>query len=528
MMMMMTLLAVCSNSPGHERARMGLGLFFGAAITVLAVWMAIRLDPEDTQDPNVELLLSSGAELAPIRCAVCHLLPGPDVLPTSGWVNLFARKLSIVDEYLNATNRDLRGLVDADEMEAIAEYYRSASVNQEALVGPPAPLGTPVPWLEYVADERVDPELPQQGYVDVFVDNDARRLVFTDFFRSSLRLYDFSGAPVGVVPVGDTPTRIERDGTTLLVSLMEAPQGGAVVEVDLDYDNPSSSVVRGVAGDLERPIRAYPTTLFGARGAIIEEFASHKRGLAFWHRVEEEQLGTPDVLLDAWGVVESAVADLDQDGDLDLVVLISQEREQLLLFEGVNGDLRSPRVVFQGHPGFGFNGLTLTDVDGDGLTDIVTTNGDNYDDAHGSPLKPYHGIRVYRNAGVLTFEAPIVLAMHGVIDVLSADFDIDGDLDLLAVSAFPDPRIRPYESVVLFEQIRPLEFAPLAIAEAGGSRWVAAAGVDMEGDGDLDIVLAGANTSTTRADRRWSALAGPDPRIMVLLRNKTIDADGSH
>ena len=98
--------------------------------------------------------------------------------------------------------------------------------------------------------------------------------------------------------------------------------------------------------------------------------------------------------------------------------------------------------------------------------------------------------------------------MHGVIDVLSADFDIDGDLDLLAVSAFPDPRIRPYESAILFEQIRSLEFAPLAIAEAGGSRWVAAAGVDMEGDGDLDIVLAGANTSTTRADRRWSTLAG--------------------
>ena len=231
------------------------------------------------------------------------------------------------------------------------------------------------------------------------------------------------------------------------------------------------------------------------------------------------------MVFDAWGIVGSALADLDVDGDLDLVALVSQEREQLLLFETVNGSLRPPRVIFQGHPGFGFNGLMLADVDSDGLIDLVTTNGDNYDEANGSPLKPYHGVRIYRNMGALTFQEPMVLAMHGVIDVLSADFDIDGDLDLLAVSAFPDHRIRPYESVILFEQIRPLEFFPLAVAEARGSRWVAAAGMDMEGDGDVDIVLAGANTATTRADRQWSVLAGPDPRIMVLLRNKTIDGD---
>ena len=77
--------------------------------------------------------------------------------------------------------------------------------------------------------------------------------------------------------------------------------------------------------------------------------------------------------------------------------------------------------------------------------------------------------------------------MEGAYKVMAADFDLDGDLDLAAISFYPnfsDPL-----SFVLLENRGPLQFKPFTLQEANAGRWIVMDTGDLDGDGDSDIVL---------------------------------------
>ena len=79
--------------------------------------------------------------------------------------------------------------------------------------------------------------------------------------------------------------------------------------------------------------------------------------------------------------------------------------------------------------------------------------------------------------------------MNGAFKAMAADFDHDGDLDIAAISFFPDYEHSPEESFVYLENKGGLKFEAYSFPESPTGRWLTMDVNDLDGDGDLDIVL---------------------------------------
>ena len=99
------------------------------------------------------------------------------------------------------------------------------------------------------------------------------------------------------------------------------------------------------------------------------------------------------------GPIHCEITDADQDGDLDIITLVSQEWEQIYLFEGDGKGNFKPRQIFGSeNEDFGSSGISLCDLDQDGDEDILYTNGDAFDYLPPVP-RPWHGVQWLENRG---------------------------------------------------------------------------------------------------------------------------------
>jgi hypothetical protein len=162
------------------------------------------------------------------------------------------------------------------------------------------------------------------------------------------------------------------------------------------------------------------------------------------------------------GATEIAVADLNGDARPDFVCLFSQEHETVDAFlnDGAGG-FRKETIYGAPHPAYGSNSLELVDLDNDGDLDLLVANGDVLDPPY--LLKPYHGIQWLENKGSYPFVAHAIDSLYGVSSARSADFDGDGDVDIAAVSylpqaGFPRRASERITSVVIYEQTKPGSF----------------------------------------------------------------------
>ena len=90
--------------------------------------------------------------------------------------------------------------------------------------------------------------------------------------------------------------------------------------------------------------------------------------------------------------------------------------------------------------------LELADFNKDGFDDIVYVCGDNADK---SPiLKNYHGIYIYLNDGKSNFTPSYFYPRIGAYKAIVLDYYLDGDLDIAAISFFPDYLRYPEESFI--------------------------------------------------------------------------------
>ncbi|CAN0215893.1 unnamed protein product, partial [Ectocarpus sp. 13 AM-2016] len=177
------------------------------------------------------------------------------------------------------------------------------------------------------------------------------------------------------------------------------------------------------------------------------------------------------------------VADLDGDGDLD-VITASKQGDRVTWYENTDGEATFALGVDISTTADGAVTLALADLDGDDDLDVVSAS-------------VFSGLASYENSNGASFVIAIDFRQNDSLyclpfsqrDVVTADIDGDGDIDIISASfdgnhtagSFPDGRILWLEndgsgSFAEGRDIGLLDSARNLVA------------VDLDNDGDVDLV----------------------------------------
>ncbi len=193
------------------------------------------------------------------------------------------------------------------------------------------------------------------------------------------------------------------------------------------------------------------------------------------------------------GAIHVHIADLNKDDRPDFVSLISQEHETVTAYINQGqGNFQQEIVFAADHPTYGCSGIEMVDLDQDLDLDILLTNGDILDPPY--LLKPYHGVRWLENEGRFPFQSHLLATMYGASRAVASDFDGDGDQDVVAVSflpplQFPEREKLQLPSVVFFEQIEQKRFESYVLETGKCDHYSCTAG-DWDNDGRVDLAIA--------------------------------------
>lgn len=210
------------------------------------------------------------------------------------------------------------------------------------------------------------------------------------------------------------------------------------------------------------------------------------------------------------GCLAGKVADLDGDGRDDIVAAFAQEHETVDVWYGRGGGAFDHRQIHRFRdPSWGTSGLDVADLDGDGDLDILHCNGDTMDSGL---ARPNHGVRVLWNEGGKAFRVEEIAVMPGVSQATAADMDGDGDMDVVASAFHPSVEGHApgtFDSMIWVEQSA-AGWRTRSI-ERDRCEHAAFALVDIDGDGRKDIAAG-----TFRADPSGS----PQPLVRVWLNRE--------
>ena len=240
--------------------------------------------------------------------------------------------------------------------------------------------------------------------------------------------------------------------------------GDPALDCDGDFELDECAIARGDASDCND-------------NAIVDD-CELLRPVAL---SDEDGVETPD------DPERIATADLDRDGDLDLVTTSRGHGNIAILLQIGNRSFAPARFVFRDRR-TDFGGVCAGDVVGDDLPDIVAL------DSNGRQ------IRIFENEGELRFtEVDAIPLRNAPTDALLEDLDADGTLDLIVAEGgtdrFPNDRVSVFVNVDKVEFVDELE---LAVGSFPDTLLFA----DVIGDPRKDIVTLDRRSGTLSILRR--------------------------
>lgn len=479
----------------------------------------------------VTTLIACGAgdreeRLALRHCSACHAFPNPSLLDKATWkkgvlpemafrMGLDMSKLpgtepGELNEILHAI--PATPLVSVEEWKSIQNYYlRSAPDSLETMVRqhPSA--------LQQFAVSTVNLSISGRSHLTMIKSDREGEKIFVGtregkLFRLSQTLqvqdsFRLPGPPSDVF--------FSSDGKTLAACMgimdpNDEPKG-SIVSI-----GPSGDEEQIIIDSLKRPVNVLAADLNsdGLYDLIVSAFGNFTGGLSIY---ENSSAGYHKHILHSFpGTRKSIVHDFNGDGLPDIVALITQGDERIALFTN-RGDFKfSYQVLLRFPPVYGSSYFELIDFNKDGAPDILYTNGDNAD--YSSILKPYHGVRIFVNDGANYFTEKMFYPMHGASVARAFDFDADGDLDIAAISFFPDFKKHPDESLVYLRN-DDNKFIPFKTSLAASSRWIAMEALDIDHDGDRDLVVAALAFPRSVPDSLFKAWGDNKTSLLVLKNN---------
>ncbi|NJB84703.1 hypothetical protein GGR26_000448 [Lewinella marina] len=443
-------------------------------------------------------------ELVERHCGSCHLPPDPAALPRAIWEQRVLPEMG-ARMGMRSMTYDPAGQLAPEEYDlAVAHgFYPDLPTLSyddwtaiQAYILERAPAALPPP-----------PALPLDslpGFAPRFIDVDGKGGSLVTFLApgpDGLAIGDGYGQLHLLDPTGKLH---KHHGLTLpLVHYQPTPTGDLLLEIGNIYPTEARNgklyrVADGrsevVADSLHRPVHLLVEDLDGDGQAeiVVSEFGNYSGALTLL-RPEGRGGYTRSRLLGAAGATRVVATDLNRDGRQDLVVLHAQGDEGIdALYQRPDGGF-SREQLLRFSPVWGTSWFELVDYDRDGDLDLVTVHGDNAD--YSNVRKPYHGLRIFANAGDQTFSEVYFQPLPGATRVVARDFDADGDLDLAVACNFADYATRPEASFVYLEGTPPHPadgtptFRAFTTPAALEGRWLILEAGDFDGDGDDDIAL---------------------------------------
>lgn len=484
----------------------------------------------------------SGKELALAHCSSCHAFVNPDLLPKSAWK----------DDVLPAMGHRLGIYSEGFRRNSLFDAGVSGSIVRNANVFPEKPLLAEEDWQkieQYFIDNAPDsipPPVrkskiriglkhfkykeapfshrpPLTAMVKIFPDN--RGIVFSDGKgpRSALTFLTPDLQENYSIPLQSTPVQFHEKSNEVYLTTIgkgvfpnDAPDG-TLQRLGRNFPDPKFKPGNVLIRNLQRPVcMAYgDLNNDGLEDIMVCEFGNITGRLS-WYENDKKGGYTKKVLRDKPGAVTAIIKDANNDGWPDTYVLMAQGDEGIFLYENSgSGEFRERRLL-SFSPLNGSQYIELADFNKDGHDDIVYVCGDNADMT--PILKSYHGIYIFLNDGKSAFKQAFFYQMNGAYKAMARDYDLDGDLDIAAISFFPDYPRYPEESFIYLRNIGKLHFEDYSFPEAANGRWVVMDAEDMDADGDIDLALGSfvyfiPAGDTTGLGKKWLSTS---PSVVVL------------
>ena len=481
---------------------------------------------------------SDGERLAHVYCAACHMFPEPALLDKRTWrtgvLPQMAQRLGVPAPSLFAEmSRDpamvvLTKAVSQADWEKIAGYYLEQAPDtlpQPSLPAQPEldpPLFTTGPFV---------PRLQSSAIITLLkTDSVNQRIFIGEAATNTFRVFDFNRHLEASLTLASPPTDVISDKDRLLVlesgrlEPNDEPKG-TLAQYDFARDG-SLHFDKILIDSLFRPVfvRGFDFAGHGRKDVVICEFGNNRGRLALYR--EDGGRYRRQVLDATPGAIRFEILDLTGDGFPDIVALFAQGDERIVVFvNDGTGDFSGARKVLARFPPiYGSMYFTMRDFNGDGKPDILYVNGDNFD--YSRVLKPYHGIRILENDGHNDFTERYFFPIYGAAQAVVADFDEDGDLDIVTTSNFADSARHPERAIMYFENAGGYQFKPYAFTIARDNQWNVMTTADLNRDGWPDVLIGAMDLKDiARIQRRFQGPASEttvDPVLLFQNRGSTV------
>lgn len=439
-------------------------------------------------------------------CARCHLLPSPDVEPRALW------PAKIRQMYRYATGPRPQPPEAIPPIEAAIAYWTSRAPERlllppEAFAWPPSSLPFSRLWI-HLPEAGSPPAVSCVKWV-TWERPERRALLISEMLHGLIILWELipEVKPPRILATLRHPSRLEvvdLDGDGRVDIL--AADLGDFWPVDTDKgrvvwlrqaENGQFCVVELITGlGRVNEVRAADFDGDGDLDLIVACFGNLQTGGLIYLENQTEDWAEPvfegTVLDDRPGWSDVPALDWDGDGHVDFFALQSQEHERVLLYWNRGWGSFSEKELYRApHPRWGSTGIVPVDLDGDGDIDLLFNHGDSF---QFPPIaRPFHGLTWLENPGGIPFRAHRLAYLPAAHTSVPVDLDGDGDLDVVSSTFMPAfnpgwPDAHQMESAVWLEQVTPGKFRRWSLERALPFH-AAAEVADLDGDGDVDIVL---------------------------------------